>query len=51
MVMGKYPQTEMEKQGCRIEIERLKVLRTEYKKRIEQQGNDIAGDKDAEPKV
>lgn len=31
-----YPRTDKEKQGCRQEIERLKYLREQYRKKIEQ---------------
>lgn len=42
MVMFKYPRTEKEKQGCRLEIERMKGLRNEYRKRLEQTCNSEA---------
>jgi len=40
LIYRKYPMTEKERQGCRQEIERMKFIRMEYAKRLnEQKGN------------
>lgn len=50
MVMRMYPVTPRERQGCVQEIERLKYLREQYRKRLEQ-GNDNSGGNEDKPKV
>lgn len=41
-VTRRYPKTEKERQGCVLEIERMKGIRNEYRKRLEQTSNSEA---------